>query len=77
MVKGEGAFSMVIKPLDDALTDNDHIHAVVRLLQLCDRFCIGPDVIVLTVRSLEQPSILVEPEPHCMFRVQLHSNSAF
>jgi acyl transferase domain-containing protein len=29
MVKGEGAFSMVIKPLDAALADNDHIYAVV------------------------------------------------
>jgi acyl transferase domain-containing protein len=31
MIKGEGAVSMVIKPLDDALADNDHIYAVVRI----------------------------------------------
>ena len=30
-VRGEGAISIVIKPLEAALADNDHIYAVVRL----------------------------------------------
>ena len=29
-VRGEGAVAVVIKPLEAALTDNDHIYAVVR-----------------------------------------------
>jgi acyl transferase domain-containing protein len=35
IIKGEGAVSMVIKPLDDALADNDHIYAVVCLFLSC------------------------------------------
>jgi len=30
-VRGEGAVAIVIKPLEAALADNDHIYAVVRL----------------------------------------------
>jgi hypothetical protein len=74
MVKGEGAISMMIKPLDAALTDNDHIYAVVCLFQVLDRFCTSN---VTLFRSSGQLSILMEPELHYMHRVQLHNNSAF
>ena len=33
-VRGEGAVAIVIKPLEAALVDNDHIYAVVRLSHL-------------------------------------------
>lgn len=33
-VRGEGAVAIVVKPLESALADNDHIYAVVRLGQL-------------------------------------------
>ena len=33
-MRGEGAVAIVIKPLEAALADNDHIYAVVRLSPL-------------------------------------------
>ena len=33
-VRGEGAVAIVIKPLEAALADDDHIYAIVRLSQL-------------------------------------------
>ena len=50
-VRGEGVVSIVIKPLEAALADNDHIYAVVRLSSLprspnpyrtYDRFWVPP-----------------------------------
>jgi hypothetical protein len=75
MLKGEGAFSMVIKPLDAALIDNDHIYAVVCLFP--DRTLLFTDVTLVTGRSLEQQLIVVGQELHYMLRVQLRSNNAF
>lgn len=36
-VRGEGAVTIVIKPLEAALADNDHIYAVVRFSSLPPR----------------------------------------
>ena len=63
-VRGEGAVAIVIKPLEAALADNDHIYAVVRLSSLApltlphwtrDRFWALPSTTTGPMRRFPSP----------------------
>jgi hypothetical protein len=72
IIKGEGAVSMVIKPLNAALVDHDHIYAVV--WSSLDQ---PHNSLTTFFRYLERLLILVDPELLYMHHVQLHNNNAF